>query len=97
MLNLAPEDSETKARLAAFLQKLEELGWTEGRNLKIDYRRGMGNLETQTLIEGAATSLAGATCASNFQIRLASTAAWEFGEMRHRTITAARRRRSDLN
>lgn len=45
MLNLAPDDPETKARLAAFLQRLQEFGWTEGRNLKIDYRWGMGNLD----------------------------------------------------
>ena len=45
MLNLAPDDPETKIRLAAFLQRLQELGWTEGRNLKIEYRWGMGNLD----------------------------------------------------
>jgi putative ABC transport system substrate-binding protein len=45
MLNLAPDDPETKARLAAFLQRLQELGWTEDRNLKIDYRWGIGNLD----------------------------------------------------
>jgi ABC-type uncharacterized transport system substrate-binding protein len=45
MLNLAPDDPETKVRLTAFFQGLQELGWTEGRNLKIDYRWGMGNLE----------------------------------------------------
>ncbi len=45
MLNLAPDDPETKARLAAFFQRLQELGWSEGRNLKIDYRWGLGNLD----------------------------------------------------
>jgi putative tryptophan/tyrosine transport system substrate-binding protein len=45
MLNLAPDDLETKARLTAFLQTLKELGWIEGRNLRIDYRWGMGNLD----------------------------------------------------
>jgi putative ABC transport system substrate-binding protein len=26
------EDTQTKARIAAFLQELQKLGWTEGRN-----------------------------------------------------------------
>ena len=30
---------------AAFLQRLRELGWTEGRNLKIEYRWGEGRNE----------------------------------------------------
>ena len=45
LLNLAADDPETKARLAAFLQRLKELGWSEGRNLRIDYRWGMGDLD----------------------------------------------------
>ena len=32
------DDREGKARLAAFLQGLQELGWTDGRNVRIDYR-----------------------------------------------------------
>jgi len=38
-------DSETKARLAAFKERLEQLGWTEGRNIKIEYRFSDGNIE----------------------------------------------------
>jgi putative ABC transport system substrate-binding protein len=38
-------DSETKARLAAFKEQLEQLGWTEGRNIKIEYRFSDGNIE----------------------------------------------------
>jgi putative tryptophan/tyrosine transport system substrate-binding protein len=34
----AKDDPETKARLAAFRQGLERLGWSEGRNIRIDYR-----------------------------------------------------------
>ena len=34
----AADDPEGQARLAAFAQGLQELGWTEGRNLRIDYR-----------------------------------------------------------
>jgi len=32
------DDREGQARLAAFLQGLQELGWTDGRNVRIDYR-----------------------------------------------------------
>ncbi len=36
--NLAADDPIGQARLAAFLQGLQELGWTDGRNVRIDYR-----------------------------------------------------------
>jgi putative tryptophan/tyrosine transport system substrate-binding protein len=45
LLNLAEDDPVTRVRLAAFLDGLKEAGWIEGRNLKIDYRWGMGDLE----------------------------------------------------
>jgi putative ABC transport system substrate-binding protein len=34
----AEQDPEIKARLAAFRTALERLGWSEGRNVRIDYR-----------------------------------------------------------
>ena len=37
---LAANDPESQARVAAFEQGLKELGWTEGRNLHIDFRWG---------------------------------------------------------
>jgi putative tryptophan/tyrosine transport system substrate-binding protein len=40
LMNLAADDTEAQARLAAFLQGLQELGWTVGRNVQIDYRWG---------------------------------------------------------
>ena len=36
---------EGQTRNAAFLQALQELGWTVGRNIRIDYRWGAGNAE----------------------------------------------------
>jgi putative tryptophan/tyrosine transport system substrate-binding protein len=36
--NLAADDPEGQARLTALVQGLEELGWTDGRNVRIDYR-----------------------------------------------------------
>ncbi|MGH7006470.1 MAG: ABC transporter substrate-binding protein, partial [Alphaproteobacteria bacterium] len=38
LLNLAADDPEGRARLAAFVQALAQLGWSEGRNVKIDTR-----------------------------------------------------------
>ena len=40
------EDLDNKARLAAFEQALQQLGWTPGRNLRIDYRFAGGDAAT---------------------------------------------------
>jgi ABC-type uncharacterized transport system substrate-binding protein len=42
---LAANDPESQARKAAFLQGLRELGWTEGQNVRIDYRWGAGSVD----------------------------------------------------
>lgn len=41
-----PEDAENKARRAAFEQGLQQLGWTPGRNVRIDYRFSRGDAAT---------------------------------------------------
>ena len=38
LVYLTADDAEGQARLAAFAQALEQLGWSEGRNLRIDTR-----------------------------------------------------------
>jgi len=38
LIGYAENDPETQARLAAFRQALEPLGWKEGRSVRIDYR-----------------------------------------------------------
>jgi len=38
LTNLAADDVEGQARLAAFTEALSQLGWSEGRNLRIDTR-----------------------------------------------------------
>src|SRR5262245_4162753 len=40
LMNLAPDDPEGRARVAAFQQRLQELGWVDGRNVQIDHRWG---------------------------------------------------------
>ena len=36
-------DADTQSRLTAFQQGLQQLGWSDGRNIQIDYRFGGGN------------------------------------------------------
>jgi putative tryptophan/tyrosine transport system substrate-binding protein len=38
-------DPEAKARLSAFTQGIAALGWTDGRNLRMDVRWGAGNVD----------------------------------------------------
>jgi putative tryptophan/tyrosine transport system substrate-binding protein len=46
----SPENSpEVQARLAAFLQGLEKLGWSEGRNIHLDYRFALAGSQMQAL------------------------------------------------
>jgi putative ABC transport system substrate-binding protein len=45
LMSLAADDSEGQARLAAFLQGLQQLGWIDGRNVRIDTRWGAGDAD----------------------------------------------------
>ena len=40
---LAANDPEAQLRVAAFHRRLQELGWTDGRNVRIDYRWATGD------------------------------------------------------
>jgi putative ABC transport system substrate-binding protein len=40
------DDPEIQARITAFVQALQQMGWTDGRNVRIDYRWGEGNADT---------------------------------------------------
>ena len=42
LMSLAADDKEGQARLNAFVQSLQELGWTDGSNLRIDTRWAAG-------------------------------------------------------
>ena len=49
LLALAEDDPEIRARLAAFRQGLEKRGWSEGRNVRIDYRFAPVSAQMQVL------------------------------------------------
>jgi len=38
LMHTAADEPESQARLTAFMQGLQELGWAVGRNMRIDYR-----------------------------------------------------------
>ena len=41
----AADDPEAQARQAVFVQGLAQLGWTDGRNVRVDIRWGAGDAE----------------------------------------------------
>jgi putative ABC transport system substrate-binding protein len=43
LLSAAADDAEFQARVGAFLQQLAQLGWTDGRNVRIDIRWATAN------------------------------------------------------
>ena len=47
LMRLAADDPEAQARIAAFLQGLQQLGWTDGRNVRIDYPLGRGRCRSR--------------------------------------------------
>jgi putative ABC transport system substrate-binding protein len=46
LMDLAADDPEGQARLTSFLQGLQEFGWTNGRNVRIEFRWGAGSAAT---------------------------------------------------
>jgi putative ABC transport system substrate-binding protein len=45
LMNVVESDPQGRARLAVFVQQLKELGWTDGRNVRFDFRGGAGDSE----------------------------------------------------
>jgi putative ABC transport system substrate-binding protein len=45
LLNITADDPQSQVRLAAFAQSLQQLGWTIGQNVLVDYRWGGGDAE----------------------------------------------------
>jgi hypothetical protein len=44
LMSAAADDLEGQARITTLLQRLQEFGWTAGRNLRIDTRWGAGDV-----------------------------------------------------
>jgi putative ABC transport system substrate-binding protein len=45
LMNLAADDPEAPGRITAFVHGLQQLGWTDGRNVRIDTRWGAGDAD----------------------------------------------------
>jgi putative ABC transport system substrate-binding protein len=45
LMTLSEDDTEGRERMAAFLQSLQQLGWSDGSNVKIDYRWGANDAD----------------------------------------------------
>ena len=45
VISAGRSDAGLRARNAAFVQELAQLGWTDGRNVRIDYRAGEGDAD----------------------------------------------------
>jgi putative ABC transport system substrate-binding protein len=56
LLSWGESDPEGQGWVGAFVQRLRELGWTDGRNIRIDYRWGAGD---ETRIRTFAAELVG--------------------------------------
>jgi len=75
LMNLAADDPEASRRMTAFVQGLQQLGWTEGSNVRIDTRWGAGSAdrfrtyaaELVALKPDVVFATAGATMASLLQ------------------------------
>jgi putative ABC transport system substrate-binding protein len=58
LMGFAESDEVWQVYLAAFRQRLQELGWTGGRNLRLDYRFAGENTERIRIAAGELVALA---------------------------------------
>jgi putative ABC transport system substrate-binding protein len=58
LMNFAENDPAAQARLTAFLQALQQLGWTNGGNVRIDIRWSAGDSERNRRYAGELVTLA---------------------------------------
>jgi ABC-type uncharacterized transport system substrate-binding protein len=58
LMSLAADDKESQSRLAIFARALTGLGWSEGRNLRIDIRWGDDNAERTRSVAAELMTLA---------------------------------------
>jgi putative ABC transport system substrate-binding protein len=58
ILSAGAGDSSRQARMAAFLKGLQQAGWNDGRNLRIDYRSGLGDAANMRIYAAELVALA---------------------------------------
>lgn len=58
LMNMMPDDPAGQERLFAFVQGLQRLGWTDGRNVRIDLRWGRSDAEQLRKAAGELVALA---------------------------------------
>jgi putative ABC transport system substrate-binding protein len=58
LMNVAPEHPEGQPAIAAFRQALQQLGWAEGRNMRIDIRWGENDVDRDRKYAAELVSLA---------------------------------------
>jgi putative ABC transport system substrate-binding protein len=56
LMAINADDAEAQARIAAFVRGLQQLGWTVGKNVRIDYR--LAGIDADTLRKNAAELVA---------------------------------------
>ena len=62
LMSDAVGDPEARVRVEAFAQRLQELGWTNGRNVRIEYRWGAGNADSIRSFAAELAALAPDVC-----------------------------------
>jgi len=65
----AADDPEMEVRLAAFPDELQQLGWTNGRNVRIDTRWDAGSNHAEELVAQAPDVILASTSASVAALR----------------------------
>ena len=58
ILSAGADDSSRQARTEAFLKGLQQAGWNDGRNLRIDYRSGLGDAANMRIYAAQLVALA---------------------------------------
>jgi putative ABC transport system substrate-binding protein len=57
LMNQSADDAESKTRTAALLGRLQQLGWIDGRNVRIDFRWESGDADTARKIAAELVAL----------------------------------------
>ena len=59
LLASADDDLDTQAHAAVFVQQLQQSGWIDGRNIRLEIRWGAGNATNEQIRRGIARARAG--------------------------------------